>query len=112
MCFCRDWDLWGPLILCLTLGILLSVNVSAISPSHFHLPITEVGHVQAPKAHSLGVFTSVVVIVCVGALVVTIQAKASTCPCCIFDSSSQSYTASASRWQGVCTHSSLDGFLF
>ncbi|KAH9178256.1 Yip1-domain-containing protein [Lactarius sanguifluus] len=51
----RDWDLWGPLILCLMLGILLSVN--------------------APKDQSLGVFTSVIVIVCVGALVVTIQAK-------------------------------------
>lgn len=25
---CRDWDLWGPLVLCLILGILLSVNVS------------------------------------------------------------------------------------
>jgi len=37
------------------LGILLSVN--------------------APKSQSLGVFTSVIVIVCVGALVVTIQAK-------------------------------------
>ncbi|KAI0001485.1 hypothetical protein BJV74DRAFT_765968, partial [Russula compacta] len=51
----RDWDLWGPLILCLMLGILLSVN--------------------APKDQSLGVFTSVIVIVCVGSLVVTIQAK-------------------------------------
>ncbi|KAI0250251.1 hypothetical protein BJV78DRAFT_600807 [Lactifluus subvellereus] len=51
----RDWDLWGPLILCLMLGILLSIN--------------------APKDQSLGVFTSVIVIVCVGALVVTIQAK-------------------------------------
>ncbi|KAF8501693.1 Yip1-domain-containing protein [Russula emetica] len=51
----RDWDLWGPLILCLMLGILLSIN--------------------APKAQSLGVFTSVVVVVCVGALVVTVQAK-------------------------------------
>jgi len=51
----RDWDLWGPLILCLMLGILLSVN--------------------APQSQSLGVFTSVIVIVCVGALVVTIQAK-------------------------------------
>ncbi|KAG8935950.1 hypothetical protein FRC02_005425 [Tulasnella sp. 418] len=51
----RDWDLWGPLILCLTLGIMLSVN--------------------APPAQSLGVFTSVVVIVCVGSLVVTLNAK-------------------------------------
>ncbi|KAI0787606.1 Yip1-domain-containing protein [Fomes fomentarius] len=51
----RDWDLWGPLVLCLALGILLSIN--------------------APPAQSLGVFTSVVVIIAVGSLVVTIQAK-------------------------------------
>jgi len=24
---CRDWDLWGPLLLCLCLGIMLSINV-------------------------------------------------------------------------------------
>ncbi|KAK7690678.1 hypothetical protein QCA50_005777 [Cerrena zonata] len=51
----RDWDLWGPLILCLLLGILLSVN--------------------APPSQSLSVFTSVVVIIALGSLVVTIQAK-------------------------------------
>ncbi|KAH9902712.1 Yip1-domain-containing protein [Cubamyces lactineus] len=51
----RDWDLWGPLVLCLTLGILLSIN--------------------APPSQSLGVFTSVVVIIAVGSLVVTVQAK-------------------------------------
>ncbi|RXW21765.1 hypothetical protein EST38_g4085 [Candolleomyces aberdarensis] len=51
----RDWDLWGPLILCLLLGIMLSVN--------------------APPSQSLGVFTSVIVICSVGALVVTVQAK-------------------------------------
>ncbi|KAG9104983.1 hypothetical protein FRC06_002903 [Ceratobasidium sp. 370] len=51
----RDWDLWGPLILCLALGILLSVN--------------------APPTQSLGVFTGVVVIVSVGSLVVTLNAK-------------------------------------
>ncbi|KAL5486111.1 hypothetical protein ACEPAI_7155 [Sanghuangporus weigelae] len=51
----RDWDLWGPLILCLVLGILLSLS--------------------APAEQSLGVFTAVVVIVCLGSVVVTIQAK-------------------------------------
>ncbi|TBU33345.1 Yip1-domain-containing protein [Dichomitus squalens] len=51
----RDWDLWGPLILCLMLGILLSVN--------------------APASQSLSVFTSVVVIIALGSLVVTVQAK-------------------------------------
>ncbi|KAI8969496.1 Yip1-domain-containing protein [Trametes punicea] len=53
--FYRDWDLWGPLVLCLMLGILLSIN--------------------APPSQSLGVFTSVVVIIAVGSLVVTVQAK-------------------------------------
>ncbi|KAG9314999.1 hypothetical protein JVU11DRAFT_4108 [Chiua virens] len=51
----RDWDLWGPLLLCLALGMMLSVN--------------------APASQALGVFTSVVVIVSVGSLVVTVQAK-------------------------------------
>ncbi|CAL1716665.1 unnamed protein product [Somion occarium] len=51
----RDWDLWGPLVLCLLLGILLSIN--------------------APPSQSLGVFTSVVVIISLGSLVVTVQAK-------------------------------------
>jgi len=51
----RDWDLWGPLVLCLTLGILLSFN--------------------APPDDSLGVFTGVVVIVSFGSLVVTVQTK-------------------------------------
>ncbi|GLB40356.1 putative yip1-domain-containing protein [Lyophyllum shimeji] len=51
----RDWDLWGPLILCLTLGIMLSIN--------------------APPSQALGVFTSVIVICSLGALAVTVQAK-------------------------------------
>ncbi|KAG9051546.1 hypothetical protein FS837_004056 [Tulasnella sp. UAMH 9824] len=51
----RDWDLWGPLILCLALGIMLSIS--------------------APPEQSLGVFTGVVVIVSVGSLVVTLNAK-------------------------------------
>ncbi|EKM58334.1 uncharacterized protein PHACADRAFT_252582 [Phanerochaete carnosa HHB-10118-sp] len=51
----RDWDLWGPFLFCLTLGILLSVNASA--------------------SQSLGVFSSVVAIISSGSLVVTIQAK-------------------------------------
>ncbi|KAH9945134.1 uncharacterized protein BXZ73DRAFT_96123 [Epithele typhae] len=51
----KEWDLWGPLVLCLMLGIILSIN--------------------APATQSLGVFTSVVVIIAVGSLVVTVQAK-------------------------------------
>jgi hypothetical protein len=64
-----------------------------------HLSLADhVRRIQAPKAQSLGVFTSVVVIVCIGALVVTIQAKVSTSQCCIREFSRQSYTASAPRW--------------
>ncbi|KAK1225003.1 hypothetical protein PQX77_012072 [Marasmius sp. AFHP31] len=51
----RDWDLWGPLVLCLLLATMLSVN--------------------APPTQSLSVFSSVVVICSLGALTVTIQAK-------------------------------------
>jgi hypothetical protein len=52
----------------------MSANFCLIFPSlSDHL-----GRAQAPKSQSLGVFTSVVMIVCVGALVVTIQAKVST----------------------------------
>ncbi|KAF4613586.1 hypothetical protein D9613_007649 [Agrocybe pediades] len=51
----RDWDLWGPLLLCLSLAIMLSIN--------------------APPASSLSVFSSVIVICSMGALTVTVQAK-------------------------------------
>ncbi|KAG2017782.1 hypothetical protein CC2G_007263 [Coprinopsis cinerea AmutBmut pab1-1] len=51
----REWDLWGPLIFCLLLGIMLSVN--------------------APADQRMGVFTSVIVICSLGALAVTVQAK-------------------------------------
>lgn len=63
------------------LGILLSINVSAILS--LHLSLADHVHIQAPKTQSLGVFTSVVVIVCIGALVVTIQAKVSAGQFCI-----------------------------
>ncbi|KAJ6531885.1 hypothetical protein B0H19DRAFT_1189095 [Mycena capillaripes] len=51
----RDWDLWGPLILCLTLGIMMSLT--------------------SPPDQSLNIFTSVIAICSVGALTVTVQAK-------------------------------------
>jgi len=51
----RDWDLWGPLILCILLGVMLSIN--------------------APPKQSLAVFTSVIVICSLGAFTVTVQAK-------------------------------------
>ncbi|TNY17019.1 Yip1 domain-containing protein [Rhodotorula diobovata] len=51
----QDWDLWGPLIFCLTLAILLSTN--------------------APADQSLPIFTGVFVIVWAGSVVVTLNAK-------------------------------------
>ncbi|KAJ7903459.1 hypothetical protein B0H14DRAFT_2664964 [Mycena olivaceomarginata] len=52
--------LWGPLILCLSLGIMMSIT--------------------APGDQGLNIFTSVIVICSVGALVVTVQAKACIAP--------------------------------
>ncbi|KAI8987736.1 Yip1 domain-containing protein, partial [Mycotypha africana] len=51
----RDWDLWGPLILCLTLAIVLSI--------------------RAPEHQAVPIFTGVFVIVWIGAAVVTLNAK-------------------------------------
>ncbi|CAK4111721.1 unnamed protein product [Aphanomyces euteiches] len=51
----RDWDLWGPLLVCLILSIMLSVT--------------------APANQSAMVFTGVFVVVWAGAAVVTINAQ-------------------------------------
>ncbi|KAG2222569.1 hypothetical protein INT45_002700 [Circinella minor] len=51
----KDWDLWGPLILCLSLAIILSGS--------------------APGDQAVSIFTGVFVIVWLGAAVVTLNAK-------------------------------------
>ncbi|KAJ1979065.1 hypothetical protein H4R34_002978 [Dimargaris verticillata] len=51
----RDWDLWGPLLLCLSLAIIMSL--------------------QAPDKQSAAVFTGVFVIVWCGAAIVTLNSK-------------------------------------
>ncbi|KAI8996790.1 Yip1 domain-containing protein [Pilobolus umbonatus] len=51
----KDWDLWGPLFLCLALAITLSTKV--------------------PRDQSVFIFTGVFVIVWLGATVVTLNAK-------------------------------------
>ncbi|KAI9495825.1 Yip1 domain-containing protein [Zychaea mexicana] len=51
----RDWDLWGPLVLCLALAIILST--------------------QAPDDQAVPIFTGVFVIVWLGSAVVTLNAK-------------------------------------
>ncbi|CAG8457670.1 1270_t:CDS:2 [Dentiscutata erythropus] len=55
----RDWDLWGPLILCLTLALLLSFNAEEVFEGD----------------QKVSVFTGVFVIVWCGAVVVTVNAK-------------------------------------
>ncbi|CAB4399249.1 Yip1-domain-containing protein [Rhizophagus irregularis] len=51
----KDWDLWGPLILCLSLAIILSFN--------------------GPTGQDISIFTGVFVIVWCGSAIVTINAK-------------------------------------
>lgn len=51
----RDWDLWGPLLICLSLAIILSAKA----------PTTQTSHV----------FTTVFIVMWVGATVVTINAQ-------------------------------------
>jgi len=51
----RDWDLWGPLLICLSLAIILSAKAPAAQTSH--------------------VFTTVFIVMWVGATVVTINAQ-------------------------------------
>ncbi|KAK4702080.1 protein YIPF6, partial [Phenoliferia sp. Uapishka_3] len=51
----RDWDLWGPLVFCLALAVLLSMNATA--------------------EQSLPIFTGVFVLVWVGSIVITLNAK-------------------------------------
>ncbi|ORY03115.1 Yip1-domain-containing protein [Basidiobolus meristosporus CBS 931.73] len=51
----KEWDLWGPLLLCLVLAIMLSL--------------------RAPKDQSASVFTGIFVIIWFGAAVVTLNAK-------------------------------------
>ncbi|EIW67265.1 hypothetical protein TREMEDRAFT_33675, partial [Tremella mesenterica DSM 1558] len=51
----RDWDLWGPLVICLSLAIILSLD--------------------APKAQSMQVFSLVISLITVGSVVVTVNSK-------------------------------------
>ncbi|ORY35520.1 Yip1 domain-domain-containing protein [Naematelia encephala] len=51
----RDWDLWGPLIICLSLAILLSVD--------------------APPDQSMQVFSLVISLITIGSVVVTVNSK-------------------------------------
>jgi hypothetical protein len=85
----------------------MSVSLSStLSTTHRR----RLDNAQAPAKQSLGVFTSVIVIVCVGALVVTIQAKVGSEP--VFFSRFNIFLNSlcvvlASRWTGVGSFANL-----
>jgi hypothetical protein len=64
----KDWDLWGPLILCLTLAILLS---SQAPPS----PANKLDPKLTPSDDSSLVFGAVFIVTWCGAAVVTMNAK-------------------------------------
>ncbi|ODN78730.1 hypothetical protein L202_04296 [Cryptococcus amylolentus CBS 6039] len=51
----RDWDLWGPLVICLSLAIILSMD--------------------APGEESMQVFSLVITLITVGSVVVTVNSK-------------------------------------
>ncbi|WVF72807.1 hypothetical protein IAT40_007625 [Kwoniella sp. CBS 6097] len=51
----RDWDLWGPLVICLSLAIILSVD--------------------SPQEQSMQVFSLVISLITIGSVVVTINSK-------------------------------------
>ena len=60
----RDWDLWGPFLLCMILSVLLSFQAGAIGA----------GSVNGGDSQSGYVFAMVFVLVWVGAAVVTVNA--------------------------------------
>lgn len=51
----RDWDLWGPLVICLALAIILSLD--------------------APQDQSMQVFSLVISLITIGSVVVTVNSK-------------------------------------
>lgn len=63
----RDWDLWGPLVICLSLAITLSLDVSC--------SLLGGTDTQSPKEQSMQVFSLVISLVTIGSVVVTINSK-------------------------------------
>ena len=51
----REWDLWGPLVICLALAIILSID--------------------SPANQSIQVFSMVISLVTIGSVIVTVNAK-------------------------------------
>jgi hypothetical protein len=71
-----EWDLWGPLVICLALAIILSIDVSHLSVSHQHLVVKQhLCPLQSPADQSIQVFSMVISLVTVGSVIVTVNAK-------------------------------------
>lgn len=68
----RDWDLWGPLVICLSLAILLSVEVSLLPVKLGS--VTLLMH-QAPADQSMQIFSLVISLITIGSVVVTVNSK-------------------------------------
>jgi hypothetical protein len=67
---CRDWDLWGPLVICLSLAIVLSIDVSQLAVAPETLADT-----QSPPEQSMNVFSLVISLVTIGSVVITVNSK-------------------------------------
>jgi hypothetical protein len=73
-----DWDLWGPLVICLSLAIILSIDVSgcfhcfASRPDYSRRFVELCSSAQAPKDQSMQVFSLVISLI---TIVVTVNSK-------------------------------------
>jgi hypothetical protein len=65
-----DWDLWGPLVICLSLAIVLSIDVSLL----LHVTYSQ-AYAQAPQEQSMQVFSLVISLITIGTVVVTFNSK-------------------------------------
>lgn len=53
LCLHREWDLWGPLVICLTLAIILSLDVSFLHHCLFCKRVTWMYMANAHISHDL-----------------------------------------------------------
>lgn len=66
----RDWDLWGPLVICLSLAIVLSIDVGQLDTI-----LTSIADDQSPPEQSMNVFSLVISLVTIGSVVITVNSK-------------------------------------
>uniref|UniRef100_K3W9X9 Protein YIPF n=1 Tax=Globisporangium ultimum (strain ATCC 200006 / CBS 805.95 / DAOM BR144) TaxID=431595 RepID=K3W9X9_GLOUD len=70
----RDWDLWGPLMLCLSLSMYAHF-CTVIYMDFLHVKMLIMLSMTAPSQQSAMVFTGVFVVIWAGAAIVTINAQ-------------------------------------